>query len=82
MSRYVTIEDARIEIDLDDIDDEDIEEEYERRGLGDGEDIVETEDADLFFIVDQHHVLEWLRQSNPPQEIRDWYYARKGRILL
>jgi len=65
-----------VEIDLSEIDTDGLIEELEGRGQEDIGAIVSMSD-----IVDMPLVLSWLRSSNPPKEIRDWFYQVKGRIL-
>lgn len=37
--------------------------------------------GDLAEILGDHKLFAWLRDSNPPQEVRDAYWSAYGRIL-
>lgn len=77
MKTWITTD---VEVDLSEIDLDDLREELAERELDEGAKALAGEEG-ISAIVDQHLVLEWLRHSNPPQEIRDWYYETKGKIL-
>lgn len=71
--RTITID---VDVDLEDFDTQELIEEIESR-----------EDADDYLgsrflaLLGSPSVLAWLRNSSPPQEVRDWYYGAKGSIL-
>lgn len=71
---------TEVEVDLSDVDLDDLREELAEREIDEGAKVLAGEEG-ISAIFNQHLVLEWLRHSNPPQEIRDWYYETKGKIL-
>lgn len=60
-----------VEVDLADFSDSEIFEEADSR----------RDSAYIGELLDRPAVLSWLRGSNPPQDVRDWFYEFKGQIL-
>lgn len=66
--RTITVD---VEVDLSDFSDSEIFEEAESR----------RDTVYIGELLDRPSVLAWLRASNPPQDVRDWFYEFKCQIL-